>query len=119
MAVEISKKDLAEKIEAGWKKKELADHFGLPMMQMTKVLQQAGLQIRKFHAPKFVLNDDVAEVAQEVVEAINVVDAMEEITDLNAGNVIQGSGIVFPDEPETIVREEVVEERPQVVRTGW
>lgn len=53
--VRITLSDLTEKVEAGWKKDALAEHYGLPITQMTKALQQAGLRIRKFHRPKFEL----------------------------------------------------------------
>lgn len=58
MAREITISDLKSKVDAGWKKQVLADHYGLPMAQMTKLLQTAGLKIRKFHAPLYVLVDD-------------------------------------------------------------
>lgn len=71
MAIQITITDLTEKVEAGWKKQALAIHYGLPVTQMTKVLQHAGLRIRKFHAPKFVLVDDRV---QEVVDTLQDVD---------------------------------------------
>lgn len=58
MAVQISITDLRGKIDAGWKKKQLAKYYGLPVTQMTKLLQQAGLRIKKLHYPKFELIDD-------------------------------------------------------------
>lgn len=50
---------LTKQVEDGMKKVELAKFYGLPMTQMTKVLQQAGLKIRKFHLPSFVLENDL------------------------------------------------------------
>lgn len=76
MAVRITKSDLTQKVEEGWKKDQLAQHYGLPMSQMTKVLQQAGLQIRKFHRPKFELVDDTVEVQSESM------DIAEDATDI-------------------------------------
>lgn len=68
MAVTITKQDLEQKVQEGWKKKALAEHYGLPVAQMTKVLQQAGLRIRKFHAPKFVLVDEAVDETSENYE---------------------------------------------------
>lgn len=58
MAREITISDLKSKVDEGWKKQALAEHYGLPMAQMTKLLQTAGLKIRKFHAPLYILVDD-------------------------------------------------------------
>lgn len=67
MAVQISYTDLKQKINAGWKKEQLSIHYGLPQAQITRVLQQTGLQIRKFHRPKFeLIMDDAIEIAPEV-----------------------------------------------------
>lgn len=69
MAVEIKKSILAQQVEDGWKRKALADHYGLPETQMAQVLRDAGLQIRKFHAPKYQLVDDTD--SSESVEITN------------------------------------------------
>ena len=66
MAVEIKKSILAQQVQDGWKRKALAEHYGLPETQMAQVLRNAGLQIRKFHAPKYQLVDDTIEVVEEV-----------------------------------------------------
>ena len=66
MAVEIKKSILAQQVEDGWKRKALADHYGLSEVQMADVLRKAGLKIRKFHAPKYQLVDDTIEVVEEV-----------------------------------------------------
>ena len=58
MAVEIKKSILVQQVQDGWKRKALAEHYGLPEAQMAQVLRNAGLQIRKFHAPKYQLVDD-------------------------------------------------------------
>lgn len=70
MAVQISKADLSTKVEAGWKKTQLAEHYGIPVTQMTKALQAAGLQIRKFHTPKFELVDDTQDNQGDPVDEI-------------------------------------------------
>ena len=69
MAVEIKKSILAQQVEDGWKRKALAEHYGLPEAQMAQVLRHAGLQIRKFHAPKYQLVDDTD--SSESVEVTN------------------------------------------------
>lgn len=69
MAVEIKKSILAQQVQDGWKRKALAEHYGLPETQMAQVLRDAGLQIRKFHAPKYQLVDDTN--SEELVEITN------------------------------------------------
>ena len=69
MAVEIKKSILVQQVQDGWKRKALAEHYGLPEAQMAQVLRDAGLQIRKFHAPKYQLVDDTD--SSESVEVTN------------------------------------------------
>lgn len=66
MVIEIKKSVLTQQVQDGWKRKALAEHYGLPETQMAQVLRNAGLQIRKFHAPKYQLVDDTIEVVEEV-----------------------------------------------------
>ena len=83
MAVEIKKSILTQQVEEGWKRKALAEHYGLPEAQMAQVLKNAGLKIRKFHAPKYQLVDDTTEeVNDEVIgEDVNTLteSVVEEI----------------------------------------
>lgn len=85
--VRITKQDLEEKVQAGWKKDTLAEHYGLPMTQMTQALKQAGLKIRKFHRPKFELVDETEEIAshpyeqEEVNMEATVVENIETISE--------------------------------------
>jgi hypothetical protein len=51
----ISKLELTTMVESGSKKEAIASHYGLNIAQTTKLLKSAGLTIRKFHAPAFVL----------------------------------------------------------------
>lgn len=69
MAIEIKKSILAQQVQDGWKRKALAEHYGLPETQMAQVLRNAGLKIRKFHAPKYQLVDDTN--SEELVEITN------------------------------------------------
>lgn len=85
MAVEINVSTLRQQVEEGWKKVRLAEHYGLPVAQMTQVLKDAGLRIRKFHAPKYILVDSsVEESVEDTVEVtgedINTVES-EVVTD--------------------------------------
>lgn len=81
MAVEIRKSTIEAQIEAGMKKKELAEHYGLPMLQMTKVLQQLGLRIKQNHLPKFVIVDDTL-VEETHVTAVESVAENTEVTNI-------------------------------------
>ena len=108
MAIEIKKSILAQQVQDGWKRKALAEHYGLPETQMAQVLRDAGLQIRKFHAPKFELEDDM-EVSEEVHTDVNTDEELESLQ--HAHESIQ-------QEEELI--EEVQEEAPIVPETaGW
>ena len=69
MVIEIKKSILAQQVQDGWKRKALAEHYGLPETQMAQVLRDAGLQIRKFHAPKYQFVDDTN--SEESVEITN------------------------------------------------
>ena len=61
--ISINVATLTKQVEEGMKKAALAEYYGIPVSQMTAALKQAGLKIRKFHAPAFVLVTD--EVATE------------------------------------------------------
>ena len=85
MAVEIKKSILVQQVQDGWKRKALAEHYGLPEAQMAQVLRDAGLQIRKFHAPKYQFVDDTqSETTESIVEGSDVVVG-EDV------NVLQGN----------------------------
>lgn len=92
--VEINLETLTEQVNVkGMKKKELADHYGIPVTQMTKALQAAGLKIRKFHHPAFVLTSGVAEdkgtTVAPVAEAVT-----EEVADGGPGPDTTGGDAV-------------------------
>ncbi len=84
--VEIRPSVIAQQINDGMKLKPLAEYYNLPVTQMKKVLQQVGLQIRKFHAPKFVI--------------LNEEDSSQVVTD----------DIDPETDPNVILAEELVEE---------
>ena len=78
---------LTEQVEQGWKRKALAEHYGLPETQMAQVLKDSGLRIRKFHAPKYQLIDDRIETIEnleEVDEDINVVESDKVVESIEA-----------------------------------
>lgn len=56
--VQISLSKLEKQINSGMKKKEIAEFYGLPESNVAKILKDNGLQIRKFHVPKYVIVDD-------------------------------------------------------------
>lgn len=51
----ISKAELTAMVDSGVKKEQIASYFKLNNAQTTKLLKSAGLKIRKFHAPAFIL----------------------------------------------------------------
>lgn len=56
-AKNISKAELTTLVNDGKKKEEIASYYGLNNAQTTNLLKSAGLKIRKFHKPVFVLVD--------------------------------------------------------------
>jgi hypothetical protein len=56
-AKSISKAELTAMVNDGAKKDAIAQHYGLNTTQTTKLLKSAGLTIRKFHSPSFLLVD--------------------------------------------------------------
>ena len=80
--ISINVATLTKQVEEGMKKAALAEHYGIPVSQMTVALKQAGLKIRKFHAPAFVLvTDDVATEEIDNPATTEVVDAPEEVAE--------------------------------------
>lgn len=56
--VKLSKNEVKKLIDLGWKKPQLAEHFGLNLAQMTKALKRMDLKIRKFKEDDFVIVED-------------------------------------------------------------
>lgn len=96
--VKIVLQVLTEQVEKGMKRKELAEYYGLSEVQMAKALKEAGLKIRRFHAPKFELlkeeatSETVKEVVaeevstEEVEEKVAVEEASTETSPENSEN---------------------------------
>ena len=62
--VEISITKLTSQVNDGMRKKEISEYYNIPEFQVGKMLKQAGLKIRKIHAPAFVLvNDKVSDIS--------------------------------------------------------
>lgn len=59
---------LKKQIEDGMKKDELAEFYGLPMLQMTNILKSLGLQIRKFRRPSYIIIDDTQTTTEDTVQ---------------------------------------------------
>lgn len=112
MAIQVTKSDLTQKVQEGWKRKALAEHYGLPEAQMAQLLKDAGLQIRKFHAPKYVLVDDVAEVLDEVGSVQIVEERGEETPQIQSEQTID-----IAEVPVTLALEAMVDEKAKP--TSW
>ena len=112
MAIQVTVSDLTQKVNEGWKKPQLATYYGLPMTQVTKLLQQAGLKIRKFHLPKFVLVDDTQDVAEHVPDVFDYVEelTMETPVEDYAGYEIPLEAIAAFDVAEELVTSDTSEE---------
>ena len=118
MAVKISVSTLKKQVEEGMKRKALAEYYGIPELQMAKVLKQAGLKIRKFHAPAFELVDDEPKCDANESDGWTDVDKSDKVEDFQPvkdviESEITGSGLLAEDVKEEIkeeVKEEVKEE---------
>lgn len=100
--IRIVKEVLEQQVQDGWKKNALAEHYGLPVAQMTKVLKDCGLKIRKFHAPKYVLVSE------------------EEVTENTAVNETEVEENVQTSATEEEVRtEEAAQIAETIVPQGW
>lgn len=103
--IQITLSDLVAKVQTGWKKKALAEHYGLPVAQITKLLKDNGLTIRRIHAPKYELIDDVNVLQAET----NVEEVGASALEIGAEEMPAGMPIVEGE------REVVV---PRVVTRG-
>ena len=95
---------LTEQVNKGMKKAELAEFYGIPVTQMTSALKQAGLKIRKFHHPKFVLvnnNNTVGDTANAVKEEDSKKDDVMVGDLFSQGEGIQGEPVVTQEPEET------------------
>ena len=70
--VKITKSDFTEKVNQGWKREQLQEHYGIKSSDVTAILKQLGLKIRKFHKPRFELVDDEVETIDHTVSSQDV-----------------------------------------------
>lgn len=80
--VKIVPSELKRLVEEGKKLDWLAEYYSLPKSQMKKALQQLGLQIRKFHKPRFEfveepLTDEDLQVDEELLVEKNTTVSTE------------------------------------------
>lgn len=95
--VEINLETLTEQVNVkGMKKAELAKYYGIPVTQMTAALKQAGLKIRKFHHPAFVLTSGVAEDKGTTVAP--VAEVTEEVAHVPGPEVTDTTGAISEEE---------------------
>lgn len=82
--VQINVETLAKQVNEGMKKVELAKFYNIPVSQMGNALKGAGLKIRKFHAPAFVLvsDGDAVEVATEAISSGDIEQDVTETTEV-------------------------------------
>ena len=78
MVVTIVPSTLRQQVEEGWKLKGLAEHYGLPDLQMKKALKALNLTIRKFHNPKFVFATEDVILGEEINHVVETENTVEE-----------------------------------------
>lgn len=124
MSEKVTKKivlsELTKQIEDGMKKVDLAAFYGLPVTQMTKVLQQAKLKIRKFHLPAFVLENDL-DASGEVANLAPIAPEVVVVEEAPVAEVVVEE-VVAPIIEEAPAVEEVIEvevNAPKEVGSGW
>lgn len=68
--IKITKTELEALVNKGYKRKDLAEHFGLNMSAVGRLLKEASLRIKAYKGKSFVLVDDTEkeEVEEEIVE---------------------------------------------------
>ena len=116
MAVPIKKSILSAQVEGGMKKAALAAYYELPVAQITKVLKDAGLTIRKFHAPKYELEDDMTE---DVVENSlqNSLQEVQEDVNTDEEQVSLQDALESVEQEEEVVME--VQNETSNSEAGW
>jgi hypothetical protein len=89
--VQINVETLTQQVNDGMKKPELAKFYGIPVTQMGAALKQAGLKIRKFHAPAFVLvKEEISQNAiSQGIDELQIANPVvtEEVEALNSEEV--------------------------------
>jgi hypothetical protein len=118
--VKIVPSVLRAEIEEGMKLIPLAEKYNLPVMQMKAVLKQLGLQIRRFHTPKFIIVDEEAEVEPTPLEVLIEEIKIEKGSDLDVDKPV---AVIVPVTEPTLVAfeaekaEEVITEPIELAST--
>lgn len=118
--VKIVPSVLRAEIEEGMKLIPLAEKYNLPVIQMKAVLKQLGLQIRRFHLPKFIIVDEEAELEPTPLEVLIEEAKAENTTDLNTETP---AAVIVPVTEPTLVAfeaekaEEVITEPIELAST--
>lgn len=81
--IKITKTDLIEKINAGWKKPELALHYGVPVKRLGDIVKQAGLRFRSFKGETAIFIDDTVDAVKQ--EIVNIEE--KEVSTLETNNL--------------------------------
>ena len=110
----ISLSELKSLVEGGMKKDAIAAHYNLPMTQVTTLLKQAGLKIRKFHKPAFILEDDLEK--EENSSTFTDQDSQEQAEAPDEFQPING---VVTDEQEVTEPVGEGEESPKTLGEAW
>jgi len=113
--IQIKKSTLAKQVEDGMKKDALAEHYGVKVAEMTRILKQAGLKIRKFHVPSYEFVDDTNEEGNKVTE--QVVEQAEELQETTE-EVLETEAIA-EEVVETQEAETVQEQAPVASSNDW
>lgn len=102
--------ELKALVEGGAKKEDLAKEYGLPMIQVTKLLQAAGLKIRKFHkVPAFELVDDTEKsgnLAEENTSSSDLESKEDSETTAKEDAPVVNTEIPTEDDTKEVVEEE-------------
>jgi len=108
----IVKSELASLVEAGKKRAELAEMYGLSEVAMAQVLKQAGLKIRKFHAPKWVLVDEQEETTQVAKNQLEIpFDETITVEEIEEIPVTQTAEISLPEpEVQELINDKIAED---------
>lgn len=113
MAKQVSLTELKTQVESGWKRDQIAEYYDLPVSQVAKLLKEAGLTIRKFQKPKYVLVDDT-EASLEAQQAV-----VQDVNDTLSGVEVQPQVSEEVLVAETAINAETSEEQPQDPGIGW
>lgn len=101
--VKIIPSVIRQQIDEGMKMDDLANHYKLPKSQIKRILQTLGLQIRKFHRPKFEIvqeeeitgnimdtsnldNTDIQDIVEEALDEQELTTADEVVTNDDSHN---------------------------------